>query len=105
MRIIILALLVLVTNSCSHSVHLVNISDHEPFAKFNQGDIVKSKEEQTVFLGFVTNTGYVNKARNKLLKKCTHGKIQGISTKYYTSHGFLSWTNTIPMSGLCVKNQ
>jgi hypothetical protein len=29
--------------------------------------------------------------------------VTGIATKYYTEHGFFSWTNHIVMQGLCVQ--
>lgn len=90
--------------SCTHSIHLVQISDFAPTYKpLSQGSIVQSRSEQNVFLGFTTETNYVDEAYNKLQNTCTNGSIQAISTQYVTSHGFFSWTNAIEMQGLCIK--
>lgn len=90
--------------SCTHSIHLVQVSDFAPTYKaLNQGTLVQSKAEQSVFMGFTTETNYVNEAYNKLQDNCMNGSIQAIKTQYITSHGFFSWVNSVEMQGLCVK--
>jgi hypothetical protein len=37
-----------------------------------------------------------------LQKQCAAGNIYGISSKYYTDHGFFSWTNNLEMQGYCM---
>ena len=87
---------------CMHSIHEVHVSDFEPYGAFEAGKIIKAKSEQSVILGFVNQTNYVDKAYKDLESKCPKGRIQGITTQYSTSLGFFSWTNKILMQGLCV---
>jgi D-alanyl-D-alanine carboxypeptidase len=90
--------------ACTHSTHLVHTSDFSPtYKSYTNGEVVKARSEQNVILGFIGNTNYVDDAYNKLQASCTNGEIQGITTQYATSHGFLSWTNAIEMKGLCVR--
>ncbi len=89
--------------SCTHSVHIVNFSDFRPYREAKTAVSVEARAEQFVVLGFTDNTRYVNEAYQRLMQKCTDGQISGISTQYYTSLGFFSWTNHIVMQGLCHK--
>ncbi len=89
--------------SCTHSVHLVNISDFGDYEKITSGKVIKSTAEQFVILGFTTETQYVADAKSKLEAQCVNGTIQGITSRLSTSHGFFSWTNKLHMEGLCVK--
>lgn len=103
-RFTLLSILVLFLASCTHSLHVANVSDFSPtFKEYNKGQLVKSRSEQFTVLGFVTNTDYADEAYTKLIASCPGGNIQGIATEYSTSHGFFSWTNTIDMQGLCVR--
>lgn len=89
---------------CTHSLHMSHLSDFAPTYKaFQQGELIKAKTEQFTILGFVTDTNYLNEAHDKLLASCKNGSIQGISTQYSTSHGFLSWTNYIEIQALCIQ--
>jgi hypothetical protein len=85
---------------CTHSVHLVNFSDFRPYPS-GQERRVEAQAEQQVVLGITDNTNYVNVAYRQLLEKCPRGQLTGIQTKFYTSHGFFSWTEKIAMSGVC----
>ncbi|MCK6597388.1 MAG: hypothetical protein L6Q37_03420 [Bdellovibrionaceae bacterium] len=89
--------------SCTHSVHIVNFSDFRPYREAKTAVSIEAKSEQFVVLGFTDNTSYVNEAYQRLMQKCIDGQISGISTQYYTSLGFFSWTNHIVMQGLCHK--
>ncbi|MCB0368243.1 MAG: hypothetical protein KDD45_02100 [Bdellovibrionales bacterium] len=64
---------------------------------------MKSEAEQFVVFWFADNTNYVDEAYRGLERQCPQGKVTGISTQYYTSHGFFSWTNHIVMEGLCIN--
>jgi len=64
-----------------------------------------SKAEQFVILGFTTNTNYANEAYESLAQKCPNGAISPLTTKYYTSLGFLSWTNHIVLEGVCLPSK
>lgn len=88
-------------SACTHSVHVVNFSEDIPIAKKKNARAVESKGSQFVILGFASETNYVNQAYNSLLNTCPSGQIAGIATKFYTSHGFFSWTNYVVMSGYC----
>ena len=89
--------------SCTHSIHLVHVSDFRPYKPIKKGALIKSSSEQDVVLGFASNTEYVEEALADLEEKCPKGDIVGITTQYSTSHGFFSWTNKILMQGLCVR--
>ena len=87
---------------CSYSVHQVHVSDS---AKSNalSARLVEASREQKVILGFAMEIDYVDEAYAQLQAQCHHGKIQGITTQYSTSHGFLHWTNKILMKGWCLN--
>ncbi len=99
-RLALLSLFLLA--GCTHSVHLVHMSDFSTHKKLSAGKWISSETSQTVILGLVGQTDYVNEARGKLIKQCPNGSIQGITTRYSTSHSFLSWENKIYMQGLCL---
>lgn len=91
-------------SGCTHSVHMVHVSDFAPHEPFEGGKIVKATAEQFAIMGFVSQTNYVNDAYASLQEKCPNAEIQGITTQYSTSHGFFSWTNKILMQGLCLED-
>lgn len=91
--------------SCTHSVHLVHVSDHTPYKSAESGEFIVGEADQFVILGFVFETEYVQKAKRNLESKCSGGRIQGITTEYSTSHGFFSWTNHAVMQGLCFADK
>lgn len=86
---------------CTHSVHLVHVSDFTPYA--NGGQKLMVKAERKVVLGFGRDTAYVDDAYKKLMQKCPGGQVVGITTESITSQGFLSNTDKIYMKGRCVK--
>lgn len=94
-------LMILFLANCTYSVHLVNFSDDIPVFKKSTSKLIESKAEQFVIMGITDNTDYVNLAYDQLISKCPQGHIGAISTKYYTSHGFFSWTNHILIDGYC----
>jgi len=87
--------------ACTHSVHLVHVSDFSPYQGVKKGTLISASSEQSVILDFSDNTDYVDQALAELESKCTKGRISGITTQFSTSHGFLSYTNKILMQGLC----
>lgn len=94
----------LFSTGCTHSIHIANVSDFAPtYKEYSKGELIKAKSEQFAVMGFVTETNYVDNAYKKLMANCPNGAIQGITTQYSTSHGFLSWTNIIEMQGLCIR--
>jgi hypothetical protein len=99
----LLVLFLFMLGGCSHSVHLVNISDFDQKQKFTAGNWIQVETQQTVVMGFKFDTDYVELAHIELIKKCKDGDIQGITTRYSTSHGFFHWKNKINMQGLCLK--
>jgi len=87
--------------SCSHSVHLVNVSDYKLDKSLTSGKLITAESKQFVVLGFVTQTNYVEVAQQKLIAQCSNGEISNITTRYSTSHGFFSWHNKILMQARC----
>jgi hypothetical protein len=101
-KIFVSALFCVVFSSCAHSVHLIHTSDFEGAVPYEKGKPVVVKTSQSVIMGFVTNSDYVDEAYKELLDRCD-GRVTGITTKYSTALGFLSWENIIRMEGLCVR--
>ena len=99
------SLFILFLASGTHSVHLVHVGDFKPYQKNTSGTKIDAMAEQPVFLGFTTETDYVNIARNDLMAKCPTGSIQGPVTRISTSHGFFSWTNKAYIQALCVTEK
>ena len=101
MKFAILALLFLA--GCSHSIHQVQVSDFEPYAPIERGEIVKGFGEQFVIMSFTRQTNYIDEAYRQLMAACPDGTVTGITTQLSTDHGFFSWTNKALMQGLCLK--
>lgn len=100
-RVLGLLILSIGLTACTHSVHLVNFSEDLPVAKKKNAQFLEVKTSQFVVLGFSADTNYVNEAYQQLMTGCPQGNLGSIATKYYTSHGFFSWTNYIIMDGYC----
>ena len=93
-------------NSCTYSTHLVHVSDFSPtFQPLQKGQLIESKSEQFVVLGFSSETQYVDQALQALNAQCYNGDIQGITTDFSTAHGFLSWTNSVRMQAVCINKK
>ncbi len=87
---------------CAHSLHMTHVSDSAlSHAEYSKSKAIEARSEQFSFLGFTTDTDYVDQAYSKLAKSCPNGSIEGITTEYSTDLGFLSWTNIVNMRGLC----
>lgn len=99
-RKICLVILSFALSACTHSVHLISFSEFSPTKK--TGKPVRAATEQFVVMGFTSETNYVDDAYRSLAQQCSGGEITGIATKYYTSHGFFSWTNHVVMEGTCI---
>ena len=101
--LVLLTLVITMIHACAYSVHQIHTSDFEGAVSAKESKRVLVDTEQFVILGFVTETDYVDQAYQQLLEKCP-GRITGITTKFSTDLGFLSWTNRIRMEGLCVMH-
>ncbi|MCS6839084.1 MAG: hypothetical protein NZ480_09635 [Bdellovibrionaceae bacterium] len=89
---------------CAHSVHQVHVVEAGPYVEYAAGKVVKAKAEQFVIFHFVFDTDYVDQCYRRLLEQCPGGHITGVTTRYWTSLGFFSWTNKVEMQGLCVPS-
>jgi hypothetical protein len=89
---------------CSHALHEYHVSDSEKidFSAKKQTRVTTTKEQFTV-MGFIYDTNYVNDAYADLERQCPGHRVTGINTRYSTSHGFLSWTNKVHMTGYCLE--
>ncbi len=101
MKRLLVAAFALTASACTHSVHLVHVSDFTPYG--NDGQKLLAKAEREVILGFGKDTLYVDDAYKKMMKKCPDGQIVGITTESVTSQSFLSNKDKIYMKGRCVK--
>ena len=86
---------------CSHSLHQTYVSDYGQGVNFSKAKKIEAQTEQFVVMGFVGQNNYVDQAYATLQSQCPQGEILGISTEYWTSHGFFSWTNKLRMHGYC----
>ena len=87
-------------SGCAHSVHLIHTSDFEGAAPYAQSAEVSVKKSRWGALGFITDSDYIEEAYEELLKQCS-GRITGLTTKYYTELGFLSWRDVVLIKGTC----
>jgi hypothetical protein len=101
MKNILLSVVIYVFVSCTHSIHLVHTNSFDQSQAVAAPKQIEAQSEQHVILWFVYDTGYVEEARELLQNQCLGGRIEGITTQFSTSHGFLSWRNKILMKGLC----
>lgn len=90
-------------SACAHSIHEVHTSDFMPGVAYEMGTPVRAEATQFTFMGFTSETNYVENAYRKLQEACPTGAISGITTQYSTDLGFFSWTNKILMQGLCIR--
>lgn len=91
--------------ACSHSIHLVHVSDFDPRVKKGMGKVVEARSEQVNFMGFKFDTDYVEEARYALIARCSRGRLEGVTTQFSTSHGFFHWRNKILMRGVCIQGR
>ena len=100
---ILLALFTMIfCHACAYSVHHIQTSEFDGAKPLDQARVVVASGEQFVILGLKTQSEDVDDAYQKLLNSCK-GRITGITTKYSTDLGFLSWTNRIRIEGLCIE--
>jgi hypothetical protein len=88
---------------CTHSVHQVavgGLDDVPPGARLVQ---IESEAEQDVILYVTDNTDYADQAYRRLLAQCPEGRVVAIEARHSTSHGFLSFTNHVKLTGLCLS--
>lgn len=97
----IISLLILA--SCSHSVHLVNMSDRSLIVDQSKGNEIEAESIQHVIFWIASDTDYVQRAHQELINKCPNGDIKNITTRYSTSHGFFNWYNKIYMQARCFR--
>lgn len=101
MKAIILIVSSILLSACSHSIHLVHVSDFEQEKPITSAKKIEVESKQHVIFWFAFDTNYVEKAKSELIEKCPSGEIKNITTRYSTSHGFFSWYNKIHMQGYC----
>ena len=101
--IFVFAIIISFLLGCTYSVHQVPLSDFRPYVDSSKGKPIESHTKQFVILGFANETHYVDQAYQQLQTQCANGTVTGIASKYYSEHGFFSWTNHLVMQGLCVR--
>ncbi len=95
-------ILFLALGACAHSIHQVHTSDFIPMASIESGKMVKGSGSQSVILGFVGDTHYIDQAYQQIQSACPGGMVTGITAQLSTDLGFFSWTNRALMQGLCI---
>lgn len=106
------AVLVAVTLSfgatgCTYSMHEVQSGGFAAPTNVagppRQGTWIRARAEQSVVLGITDNTDYVDHAYASLESQCA-GDIVGVTTRYSTSLGFLSYTNVVDIQAMCLQS-
>lgn len=87
---------------CTHSVHNLYFSGYTGAVPASQGTPITVEKTQFVILGLTGNTDYVDEAYQALQAACPNGAIEGISTRFSTSHSFLSYTNKLHITAKCL---
>jgi len=88
---------------CTQSVHQVAMGGLDGIPESAHARYVGAEADQHVVLYITGNTGYADRAYAALLAKCPRGELRGIETRYSTSHGFLSFTNRLRATAVCVE--
>jgi|APSaa5957512535_1039671.scaffolds.fasta_scaffold19116_3 hypothetical protein len=105
MKIAALTLCCILITGCGHSIHMVHVSGFNEMQLVDSKRQVEARAEQFVVMGFITQNNYVNQVYKQLLATCPNGNISGITTKFSTSAGFLSWTNKVLLQGTCIHKR
>ena len=95
--------LVLALSGCTYSVHQVAMGGLETIPEGAHVRHVHAEAEQHVFFYITDNTDFADQAYAALLAQCPRGELRGIEARYSTSHGFLSFTNHMKTTALCVE--
>jgi hypothetical protein len=90
---------------CTHSVHQVGVGGLEAVPAGAHLRAIEADSEQFVFFYMTWNTDYADEAYRNLLSQCPHGHVVGVESRFSTSLGFLSYTNRMKMTGLCLEAQ
>ena len=101
MKKAILLVFISMLASCGHSIHMVQVTSFDNILERKEPQEITARTSQFVVLGFTDNTTYVDRAYKMISAKCPQGFIEGLTTQFSTSLGFLSWTNKIVIRGLC----
>lgn len=100
--LLLLSAATLLSTGCTHALHQYQAGDVT--GNIRSARKISALGEQNGFLGFRFNTDYVNTAWNELQSQCTRGTIEGVNTRFSTSHGFFSWNNQVKMTAYCLEN-
>jgi len=101
-----LVLAALASSGCASSVHEVQSAGYSPATNVagapRRGVWIHARAEQGVVLGITDNTDYVDRAFAQLSSQCP-GDIVGLTTRYSTNLGFLSYRNVIDVRAMCLR--
>jgi hypothetical protein len=88
---------------CTYSVHQASLGGFDAIPGGAPVRRVQADTEQGVVLYITDNTDYADHAYAELLAQCPRGELRDIETRSSTSHGFLSFTNHLKATALCVE--
>ncbi|HEX4338828.1 MAG TPA: hypothetical protein VH062_23140 [Polyangiaceae bacterium] len=88
---------------CTYSVHQIATGGLDPIPPGANVRPITADEDQHVILYITDDTDYADRAYAVLLARCPRGELHDIETRYSTSHGFLSFTNHLHATALCVE--
>ena len=95
--------LLFVVSGCTHSVHQVAMGGLDDIPAGARVRRVEADADQGVFLYITDNTDYADHAYASLLAQCPGGELRAIQMRSSTSHGFLSFTNRVKATAMCVE--
>ena len=102
-RRVVWVALVFVVSGCTHSVHQVAMGGLDDIPVGAEVRRVEADTDQGVFLYITDNTDYADHAYASLLAQCPDGELRAIQMRSSTDHGFLSFTNRVKATAMCVK--
>ncbi len=103
MKNLIFLIFLLSMMGCAHSIMNVHATSFDNTPGRQDPRLIESRSEQHVVLGFAYDSNYVEEAHILLQTQCPGGTIEGITSQFSTSLGFLSWKNKILMRGFCYQ--
>ena len=99
-KLLLVFALAAISGGCSHSVHQMYVSSMDKSANYNRGKWVSASDKDFIILGFKMNSGYVERAYQKLQHTCPT-PINQVTVEHVTSYFFLSYDQKLILRGFC----
>ena len=96
-------LLIVITLAFSGCTYLTSVSTSS--IPIDRSIKISAEVKKTYWFGFNFNNSYVNEISEKLARKCSNGKVEGILTKFEFTTYFIGIVNEVSVNatGYCVR--